>query len=375
MGYKLKNALILICVMVLAFCLCSCSEWFAFNTAKNFDIADQEIVDAVVDDTCAYYLTSNGALYSPGADIDANCYVIYQDVKSGLVAENVRDFDIISYGGYYINTDDELYVWDFYQIESIGYTKNRGFQKVLDGVKTAKVWNKFIVYTDQEDNLYLTGLFCDKQYDLNEPLLLDNDVSCYQVFANGVVWVNSNGIFSSCGDYKIPSYIASVQLSDIDINHIEKFKMSPRYTVLLSNGKLWYIGDKDFINTPYTEIKNENEEFTGEPEVFCLIENAVDFSCECNTVVAVDDSDNGIVWGECLQNSSNDQEEPYWEILDGKVIQKDVSKFLRGSRWSVSFISTDHKSLYYGYWNQWGFCGNSSDKEYIGIKSDPLTWI
>lgn len=94
-----------------------------FNRARNLNLYDKKIVSAIFHPTGAYYLDDQGTLYSPGADIDASCFVLYQNQKEGVVAEHVVDFGPFSFGGYYLTEKNELYIWSRDKIDWCNYTE------------------------------------------------------------------------------------------------------------------------------------------------------------------------------------------------------------------------------------------------------------
>ena len=85
----------------------------SFHSADLHFLENVELSEIHADADAAYYLSEDGTLYCSGANSDAGAYVVYQDKKQGIVAENVVSFGEMSNGGYYIDRNNNLYIYNF----------------------------------------------------------------------------------------------------------------------------------------------------------------------------------------------------------------------------------------------------------------------
>lgn len=154
-----------------------------FNTA-DINMADKSVIKVYADGSDAYYLTSDGTLYSPGADIDAGRYVSYKNQKAGIVGENVVDFGRMIRGGYYITSNNELWLWNTDDIPALNYKANKQ-AKISDDVIFVKSDGAYaLIYIDKLGNLYLRGEFNQAVYTAENPKLLASNVRAADITEN-----------------------------------------------------------------------------------------------------------------------------------------------------------------------------------------------
>ncbi len=204
MGIKYKVCILLLILMI---GLTGCLD---YNTA-DINMAGIPLEDIYVGGSSEYYLSEDGILYSPGANVDAGRYVVYQDSKKGIVAENVRTFGLMSYGGYYITNDDELYIWNLHKLPLYNYNHRRHHKMILKDVKYVSLETDCMVYIDINNNLYLVGEFNDESYSIEQPKLLDNNVVDFSWGKGFLLWERMDGIIKSYGDIESSEfYIAKI---------------------------------------------------------------------------------------------------------------------------------------------------------------------
>ena len=121
-NYLIKKYCFLSFVIFLMMFSTSCNE--NFNTA-HINLYNVKLVDMCITSSSAYYLSETGTLYSPGADPNASHYVLYQNPEKGIVANNVKEFGEMVFGGFYIDNNNSLYIWNQYEQPLFNYKKEK----------------------------------------------------------------------------------------------------------------------------------------------------------------------------------------------------------------------------------------------------------
>ena len=85
----------------------------------------------------------------------------------------------------------------------------------------------------------------------------------------------------------------------------------------------------------------------------------------------------GLGWGRLLMNGDDEQEQPITEYHTDAVkfnLENAVSVQVSGDEY-ITFITKDGQTNVFADENRFGFCGNSTENLYIGVRSTPLRWI
>lgn len=334
-----------------------------FNTA-DINMADKSVIKVYADGSDAYYLTSDGTLYSPGADIDAGRYVSYKNQKAGIVGENVVDFGRMIRGGYYITSNNELWLWNTDDIPALNYKANKQ-AKISDDVIFVKSDGAYaLIYIDKLGNLYLRGEFNQAVYTAENPKLLASNVRAADITENLIVWLsdeNEFGFFGTLGDW---CDFNDLKTAGVDFNKDITLSANADYLLILQGSKLWYYGD-------YGKITGKQE--TVAADMVLLSDSAASYACDREKIVVINNDEAAYFWGKyfCVTDGG-ERNDRYFEnekITDG-VISVTVNRDY------IGFASKDYRSKVFGISDVWQFCGNSvRPEEYIGLNSTPITWV
>lgn len=352
---------ILICATLL---LNSCD----FNTA-DINLYGVELAKAEANGSCAYYLSESGTLYSPGADSDAGCYVLYQDKAKGIVAENVKEFGEMSGGGYYIDYNDDLYIWNRDILSLYNYNKAKRHTKILENIKSAIVDTDTILYVDINNNLYLAGKFGSEFYSLYQSKLLGSNVTAFDYGDNIVLWTQSDGTFNSYGDFSNYEFLdLSYLKSQLTFSNVSDICLTRHRLLILQDKKLWCYGDYQSLISGDEPVENSV------PELKLLKQNIVAVSTSLNTIVALDEQGAVHLWGKCISNGLNNTTSPEFEYYEAKMVAENAKSI---AAYDGYFCYVDiHGNSHAFYHMGWTVLyGNSTDDECVGINREPATWV
>lgn len=363
MGVKAAGIHLVTLCMVLS--LTSCSS---FHTA-NVDFRNKEIVKATVASNTAYYLCADGTLYSPGADSDASAFVVYQDKKDGTVARQVAAYGTMPHGGYYINNDKELIMWNLSSLPNYNYTKKKKQSKILENIRFAKVYSRAMIYIDGNDTLYLAGQFNEETYTLQTPKELAQNVLLADINTECIVWLQKNQQFCKYGIEIDPfvDLLSSINNRGFNAEDVIDMRITDNSMLLLENNRLWYYGE-------YDALLNSSEQSNRQYGIRLLSDGILNFSCSEQTVLAINEKQEAYVWGKCLSNGRDNTQMPLFQYYENhKVIENVCDSSISGS--FLCFINTDYTTSVFRQQDGWSFCGNSTDEPCVGINNDPVRWI
>ena len=343
-------------------------QFSLFACENNFHKADislykTELVEVQAHSGAAYFLSNDGALYCTGVDSDTASFVVYQNPINGLVAENVTSFGEIPGGGYYIDRDHDLYIWNENSLPVYGYTKKGTHAKILDNVIFAAAYSHCIIYIDKNSNLYLMGTFHEQEYSVDNPKLLAKNVSCADINNGIIIWANINGGFGSYGKtnsamlIELNSHFSNSDITDICI--------TSEFVTVLSNNQLWYYGDYSKLTTGDASGIIKLTQLGGEIK---------SFSCSRRTIFALDSNLNAWIWGACVSNDAQNTKSPQFEYYNNFCLAENViNVFVSDS--SICYVDKNGSSniFYSSGWPE--FYGNSTNDLCVGIKREPNTWI
>jgi hypothetical protein len=341
----------LICTLLIA---CECN---------NISLYGISISQVQAHSGAAYYLSNQGRLYCSGVDTDSASFVVYLDETKGLVAENVKSFGEYTGGGYYIDFNNNLYIWNERAIPLLGYYESAEHLKILENVIFASTSNHCIIYIDINSCLYLIGTFNEENYGIDNPKLLSKDVVCADVNNSVVLWVHTDGSFNFFGDAdrmfvdSLNDQFLNTSISDI---HVEKDSI-----IILSDQQLWYYGDySKLITGKETQMKT----------LTLLASDISAVSCSARTVMALAGNGNALLWGRCVSNNTKDVTLPVFDFYESYCITQ-TAKNIFVSDSCVCFIDKTNRSNIY-YASGWPiFYGNSTKDPCVGIKREPSKWV
>lgn len=345
------------------------SVCFLFGCASQFNSASLQIGDidlkkAYADSSQAYYLSEQGVLYSPGADLDASCYVSYLDQQAGIVAENVRSFGVMAGGGYYITGNNELFLYNQNTLSHYNYTTKKTHQRILTDVMDATATPTELVWIDQDRNLYFAGTIDGESYFVDKPCFLGGEAVVFSIGNGFVLWVDEEGYFHSFGAFD------SQELSQLNQVSIEKkvckLFVGKNYKLILCEGELFLQGECEFYK--------RTEEERGEDFVK-LASSISDFDCSYRTLGAKTENGEFLLWGRIIANDANETYLPHYEFVKHKMIEKNVkSIFVWDS--NAGYIDSAGKSnIFHSDMGWTNFYGNSSEAPFVGIYNIPRTWV
>ena len=297
---KTTICVILLCIATILF---ACGS--DFHTA-NISLYEVELSEVQAHCGAAYYLSKDGTLYSTGADSDTASFVSYQNSSKGIVAENVKCFGEYVGGGYYVDLENNLYMWNEDALPLFGYFEEEKHQKILDNVNFASSSGSSLIYVDMNFDLYLIGLFAEEMYSIEKPKLLAKDVICADINNNGVVlWANNKGHIGFYGNIN-SSIIEELNVQFAD-SHIMDIGLEKDYIAILSNSQLWYYGDYDKL------VSGKASQITG---LTMLKKDVLRISCSINTIMALDAGGSAFLWGRCVSNDGQNTESVQFEFVE-----------------------------------------------------------
>ena len=379
---------IVVCIMFLVFAVYMMDAILSFHTADLDFLYDVELSEIEVDYSEAYYLSTDGTLYCAGADSDAGSYVVYQDKKQGIVAENVASFGTMSYGGYYIDRNNNLYIYNENNISFYGYKRDR-HKLIMENVISARVSPERIMYIDTNHDLYYASsehayrCFGGKNPNsLERPLKIASGVSriIYEsINSEFLVYLDLEGKIQIFGvtDKEELSYVSDLiyledmlyfkeQFQDFEIQEISSFGKRNRL-VLLKNGELWFYGD-------YQRFIEGSDEKKSEKELHLLCENVCAISNSYDAFGALDAENRFFVWGECWENDGESSDKTNRLYVEKRLIS-DQSKSICVAGSVIGYVDIHGTSRIYHIGRYNDFYGNSADAERVGLNRDPVTWV
>lgn len=341
---------------------CVCLILFA---CENADVSLFEITMSEVQahSGVAYYLSDQGQLYCPGVDRDSASFTVYIDQPKGLVAENVKSFGECTGGGYYIDFNNNLYMWNENAIPLLGYYKSAEHIKILENVKFATASNNCIIYIDMNSSLYLIGTFEKEKYSIENPKFLGKDVVCAAVKNGTVLWAKSDGSLEIFGN--TDSTIAENLNAQFANESITSIYLEKDFAVVLSNHRLWYYGD---YNKLITGKESQMINLT------MLAEDVTKVSCSAKTIMALDTNGKALLWGRCISNDARNTVSPLFDYYERYCLTQ-TAKYIFVSDSCVCYIDENSMSNIY-YASGWPiFYGNSTKDACVGIMREPSKWI
>lgn len=334
-----------LCVLLLG----GCGD---FRTARP-ELHHVELAQVWVTASSAYYLATDGTLYSPGADSDAASYVLYQDQKKGIVAEGVCFFEEMTGGGYYINGQKELCLWNEEDLPLYGYEKKTGHAVVCTDVVFAKCSTNCMIFLRENGELYLAGSFGGEEYAMEKPKLLGSDVIAADTDGTLVVWANAGGEWFSYGTTVHLAWFDRQILQQLHGENVRELHLENHYMAVLADKSLWCCGESGNLKLLSEEVE------------------AV--SCARRTL-AVLQSDGSIrVWGRCIGNDAAQTERAEYVILNGEIVAENAINVMV-SDGMLSYVGKDGAS-YIFHADGWPFYGNATKDRCVGIGRAPNTWV
>ena len=364
MRIRFRQCLFIFLVFFMLITLTGC---FHFNEANLDFLYDVELSEMNVDLLHAYYLSENGTLYCAGADPDGGSYVFYQDESKGIVAENVVSFSPMSAGGYYIDRDQNLYIWNKEDLPIYGY-KRKNHTLILKNVLSASFDAQSMMYIDVNRDLYYVGDWNGEPYTLEQPMKIGaNAEKIIKVSNEFIVWLDTDGkihFFGTTTDENllyIKDYFQDAKIQDITWANKDSI-------LVLTDGKLWFYGNYQYLTEGVGDSKTSKE-------LKLLCENVCSVSSNAwNALGALDSENQFFVWGRCLINDAEHAEEPEYGYVEKRLIS-DCAKFIHLSGSTISYIDVNGASHIYHSDGWIDFYGNSTNDKYVGINRNPVTWI
>lgn len=378
---------IIIGIMFLGMMAVAIDAILSFHTADLDFLYDVELSEIEVDYSGAYYLSTDGTLYCAGADSDAGSYVVYQDKKQGIVAKNVACFDTMSRGGYYVDRNHNLYIYNDSDIPFYDYKKDR-HKLIAENVISAQVSPERIMYIDTNHDLYYAReyayhCFGDKNaHSLEQPLKVASGVSRMiheSLRSEFFVYLDLEGKIQIFGvtDKEELTYVSDLiyledmlylkeQFQDFEIQDISSLDNGNRL-VLLRNGELWFYGD-------YQRFIEGSDEKKSEKELRLLCENVCAIS-DCNDVFGALDVENRFfVWGKCWENEGESPDKTKPVYVEKRLIS-DQAKSIHLGAATIGYVDINGASHIYHSGGYVGFYGNSTEDRSVGLNREPVTWV
>ena len=330
-------------------------------------ISQVQVVDAWTYLTGAYYLSADGVLYSPGADTDASAYTYYRDEYHWIVAENVASFGPMTGGGYFISRDGELVFWNQTKEPTLGITKTHCYVSAAQDIQEAAVGGNTFLYLNTHAELYAVGQINGGVFSMEEPLLLDREVRCFDAaLCDEMFWIRKDGTIGICGGKTLTRRAALLEnaVPAEQLAEAEKVMVTKNAILLLASGNLWYVGDIGLLS---------GKEAAGET-VQCLGSGITHFTADAEMVAAVDEAHRGILWGKVLANGPEETEQRIYEYW-WKVPVLEGVRNVSGMTDSLCFIFEDGTTGCYRSLDGRGYCGNSSNAKVVGARNQPVTWV
>jgi len=352
----------LLCILVcLAVSLTSCGTGFSVADISLYGVKLSEIQ---ANSAAAYYLGKDGTLYSPGADADAASFVAYQDPSKGIVAENVKIFGEMGGGGYYIDHNNDLYIWNQNALPLYGYTEEAKHTRILQNIMFATALSQGrLIYLDTDSNLYLIGDFDDESYSVNNPKLLAEKVVCVDAFDTAIMWSTTEGQIEGCGN--IDSNMLTELNTQLEGANVSDIRITKDYVAVLSDGKVWFYGDyQSFISGGVSQERG----------LFQLSDNVAKISCSQRTIALLDFSGNMLLWGRCVSNDNQNTNLPQYDYYEKFCLTNEAENIFVSDS-CICYIDRDGGSNIF-YASGWpSFYGNATKDSCVGIKREPNRWI
>ena len=340
-------------VVIAVLCVLLLSGCGDFHTAQP-ELHRVELVQVWATVSSAYYLASDGTLYSPGADSDAASYVLYQDREKGIVAEGVCFFEEMAGGGYYINEQKELCLWNEENLPLYGYEKKAGHAVVCTDVAFAKWGGDCMLVLKENGELYLAGEIGGEEYTMEQPKLLGSDVTAADTDGVLAIWANAEGEIFSYGDPTHLAWFDHQILQQLRGKNVQELHLECHYLAALADKNLWYCGEDGKLQL--------------------LGEAAETVSCAYRTLAALE-SDGAIrVWGKCIGNDATQTETAEYETLDGENVAENAVSIMV-SDGMLSYVGDDGSSYIFHAGGCTDFYGNATNDKYVGIGRAPNVWI
>lgn len=372
---KQRKYLSFLILLLLLFSGCSKSlDVFPYNTAK-ITMTDKAITCAKSSGSDAYYLDKNGTLYSPGANSDASCYVCYRNERKGIVAENVVEFDSLSWGGYYIDKNHDLWMWHWEKLPAFDYTKNKNHQKLLSNIKHAYIEvtsdaKQYLLYEDMQGNLYFVGTYNDQTATLEAPKLLAKNIKLFE--QNFWLDADENLGMLEENEEQRAFWDKLLENSSFSKDGISHFVFLKDGLVVLQNETLWFSGDYDRLLTP------ERDNILSEAkEVQILADNIRSFEANGKTILGLDTDDNAYLWGVFLGNKETERHNaPIWNSYQKELVGSQIKSI--GSVFPNMLLLIDElaQPLAYaqGVDGQWLGDSYGEDDVNVGLGCEPIRW-
>ena len=326
-------------------------------------ISQVQVVDAWTYLTGAYYLSADGVLYSPGADTDASAYTYYRDEYHWIVAENVASFGPMTGGGYFISRDGELVFWNQTKKPTLGITKTHCYVSAAQDIQEAAVGGNTFLYLNTHAELYAVGQINGGVFSMEEPLLLDREVRCFDAaLCDEMFWIRKDGTIGICGGKTLTRRAALLEnaVPAEQLAEAEKVMVTKNAILLLASGNLWYAGDIGLLS---------GKEAAGET-VQCLGSGITHFTADAEMVAAVDEAHCGILWGKVLTNGPEETEQEIYEYWWKVPALEDVRN-VSGDSTYLSFVFDDGTTGCFHRSASSSFCGNSTDAKVVGLRNQP----
>lgn len=357
MGIKkrLIYAIAIGCLLLLSGCL------FNWTYVNLYGVKISKVKASV---SSAYFLSCDGVLYCTGADTDASSYVIYSDKNKGIVAENVKEFGEMLCGGYYIDNNSSLYIWNRDNLPLYGYQKGHTAM-ILSNVRFVDFSQYCMIYIDMQNNLYLAGEFGGERYDVSSPKLLAEDVMCADTNGEFVLWYSVDGAINSFGKSADMPWVDEINEKSFS-KPIQEIQIVNDYLLLLSDGDLWFYGNlQKFIS---------NNEKTKDICLKLLATEIIETHGGYSSIIALDSQGNVRLWGRIFFNSANNNDDVEYKYLNGHILASNgTSVYIADG--CICYVDDQHNSKIYHH-NGWSSSyGNSTKDNLVGINREPITWI
>lgn len=362
------------CILLSIVILVSLAGCFGLNDFKSVDINlyGVEFTEVQADASSAYFLDKNGTLYCTGADSDGSAYVCYSDEDKGIVAKDVAAFGTMTSGGYYIDNNGDLFVWNKTDKPELNYKKSDGIHKLATDVKWADWQYDYIVYVDVNDRLYIVGSLLGVTHSINDPKLLSTDVSVVSTSEGSVLWYTKSGKIDyilTIDNDNYRTFYEEVKEQSLQFQNIKSIDIDKEYMLLLNNTELWFYGNYESIinGKSQTETQDQNQ-------FIKLSDDITDVSSSLGTIVAIDSQANAKLWGKGLSNDDKNVETPEYKYYSDYIFAKNV-KNVTVNGTTIGYIDLNNRSHIYGD-GQWeSFYGNSTTDRVVGLRRAPKTWV
>ena len=352
--------LILLCTVVM---LTGCSILM-----PDCELQDVYLSEAKMSVFSAFYLSKKGTLYCTGVNKDASGYVLYEDKDQYVVAENVKEFGEILSGGYYIDNNNGLYIWNKQDLSMYNY-KEGSHKKILDNVKTViEAADDMLLYIDVRNDLYFLGELGGSYYDVRSPKLIAHNVqtAAFVVGKFGrILWSQYDG---TLGSYE--------QTEDVNLDYIRNTLPTGTFTeicyardglLLLSDDDLWFYGNKDNL------LKHEQDVLDSERTLTLIKSDIQQVSVTWDTFMALGTNGAVYLWGKFLRHGSNDIDKLQYKVYEGAEIAQEA-KSIYAADSCISYVTVDGKCYTFHDDGVPQWYGNTSRNKHIGIDDTPITW-